>query len=272
MHGKPFLPGRKELIEYAARYGIEVEATAEKPFSTDANIAHMSHESGYLEDPSNRAWHDVYQMTLPICEVGSAVSEFVVGFVDGIPAYVVSSFTDSDMSDVKKWDAVEILDFLNNAGRLRGIPPVDMVENRFVGMKSRGVYESPGMTILYAAHRDLEGICMDRDLMHLRDMLSPKYAELVYNGFWFSPTLEALNTFVDVSQKGVTGEVMVRLETGTVQILGRRSPYSLYDSSIASMEKGGSYDPRDATGFLKIAGLPTKIRALRDRERKNRGK
>jgi argininosuccinate synthase len=272
MHGKPSLPGRKELMEYAQKNGIEIEATLEKPFSTDANIAHMSHESGYLEDPSSRAWRDVYQMTLPICEIGSAVSEFVIGFLDGVPAYVISNFTDSDMNDVQKRNPVEILDLLNNAGRLRGIPPIDMVENRFVGMKSRGVYESPGMTILYAAHRDLEGLCMDRDLMHLRDTLSPKYAELVYNGFWFSPTLEALNAFINVSQKGVTGEVMVRLETGTVQILGRRSPYSLYDASIASMEKGGAYDPRDASGFLKIAGLPTKTRALRDSARKKKGK
>lgn len=271
MHGKPSLPGRKELMAYAARHGIEVEVTQEKPFSTDENIAHMSHEAGVLENPAVRFPSEVYQMTRDLKDALKTPEEFVVGFVDGMPSYIREDFSERDSLNVK-WNPAKLLDCLNEIGKIHAITPLDMVENRFVGMKSRGVYEAPGMTILYEAHRDLEGLCMDRDLMHLRDMLSSKYAELVYNGFWFSPTLEALNAFVDVSQKGVTGEVMVCLETGTVQILGRRSPFSLYDSSLASMEKGGTFDPRDAAGFLKIVGLPTKIQALRDQKLKKRGK
>lgn len=248
---RELMPGRKEAIAYAKKQNIPVSATVEKPFSTDENIAHKSNESGILENPWKESEDYMYKLLVPPEKAPDKAEVITIGFEDGVPTSINS----------RKLDSIELLKKLNEVGGKHGIGLVDMVENRFVGMKSRGVYEAPGATILYAAHRDLEGITMDRDLMHLRDTLSPKYAEIVYNGFWCGRELQALNMLVNASQKGVTGEVKVKLFKGNCSPIARKSPYSLYDESIATMERGGSYNQNDATGFLRIQGLPARVQS-----------
>ncbi|MBI4052978.1 MAG: argininosuccinate synthase [Candidatus Diapherotrites archaeon] len=248
---RDLIPGRKEAIDFAKKHSIPVDASPKKPWSTDPNVAHRSHEAGLLEDPAFEHSSEMYQMTKAMESAPDKPAFVSVGFEDGIPVSV----------NGKKLKPVELLETLNKIGGENGVGVVDMVENRFVGMKSRGVYEAPGATILYAGHRDLEGITMDRGLMHLRDSLIPRYSELVYFGFWCSRELQALNAFVDASQKGVSGEVKLKLFKGSCIPVGRKSPYSLYDESIATMEAGGSYNQDDATGFLKIQGLPLKIQS-----------
>ncbi|MDD5162590.1 MAG: argininosuccinate synthase [Candidatus ainarchaeum sp.] len=243
------IPGRKEAIGYAKKHWIPIVATVKKPWSTDANLAHISHEAGLLEEPWNESTGEMYEIVTPPENAPDNATDLAIEFENGFPIGV----------NGKQIQPVELLEFLNEIGGKNGVGLLDMVENRFVGMKSRGVYESPGMAILYAAHRDLEGITMDRDLMHLRDSLSPKYAELVYYGFWCSRELHALNAFVDASQKGVTGTVKLQLYKGNISIKGRKSPCSLYDENIATMEKGGSFNQDDSTGFLKIKSLPLKV-------------
>lgn len=245
------IPGRKEAIAYAAKHGIPIKATADKPWSTDPNIAHRSHEAGLLEDPMYKPIESMYQLVTTPQKAPDKITKLSIGFEDGIPLNV----------NGKKMESVALLEYLNKAGGENGIGLLDMVENRFVGMKSRGIYESPGMAILYIAHRDLEGLCMDRDLMHLRDSLITRYSELVYYGFWCSREFAALNALVDGSQKGITGEVFLELYKGNCMVVGRKSPYSLYDENIATMEKGGSYNQDDATGFLRIKGLPLRVQA-----------
>ncbi len=248
---RDLIPGRKEAMEYAKKHNIPIEATPDKPWSTDPNIAHRSHESGLLEDPMYKPQDNMYQLITPPEKAPDKVTKLSIGFENGIPVSV----------NGKKMESVELLEHLNKVAGENGIGLLDMVENRFVGMKSRGVYESPGMTVLYAAHRDLEGLCMDRDLMHLRDSIMPHYAELVYYGFWCGRELKALNALIDESQKGVSGEVFLELYKGNCSIVGRKSPYSLYDENIATMEAGGSYNQNDATGFLRIKGLPFRVQA-----------
>ncbi|MAF80014.1 argininosuccinate synthase [bacterium] len=248
---RELIPGRKEAIDYAAKHNIPIDATTKKPWSTDPNIAHRSHEAGLLEDPMYQPLDSMYQLITPPAKAPDAVTKISIGFEAGIPVSV----------DGKKMESVKLLEHLNEVGGKNGVGLLDMVENRFVGMKSRGVYESPAMTILYEAHRDLEGICMDRDLMHLRDSLVSRYSELVYYGFWASRELTALNAFVDNSQKGVTGEVFLELYKGNCKAVGRKSSFSLYDENISTMEGGGSYNQNDATGFLRIAGLPLRVQS-----------
>ncbi|MCX6799284.1 MAG: argininosuccinate synthase [Candidatus Diapherotrites archaeon] len=248
---RALIPGRKEAIEYAKKHGILVSATVEKPYSTDENIAHKSNEAGVLEDPWKESEDYMYKLLVPAEKAPDKPEFITIGFEDGMPVSINS----------KKHSSVELLDKLNEIGGKHGVGLLDMVENRFVGMKSRGVYEAPGATILYAAHRDLEGLTMDRDLMHLRDMLAPRYAELVYYGYWCGREFQALNALVDASQKGVTGEVKVKLYKGSCMPVARKSPYSLYDESIATMERGGSYNQNDATGFLRIQGLPARVQS-----------
>ncbi len=248
---RELIPGRKEAIEYAVKHNIPVKATIEKPWSTDANLAHRSHEAGKLEDPMFKHSSGMLEMTIHPFNAEDKPESISIGFEDGVPTSL----------NGKKIGSVELLEELNKIGGKNGIGLLDMVENRFVGMKSRGVYESPGMTILFRAHRDLEGICMDRDLMHLRDSLIPKYAEIVYYGFWCGREFKALNAFIDESQKGVSGEVFLELYKGNCIVVGRKSAFSLYDENIATMEKGGSYNQDDATGFLRIKGLPLRVQA-----------
>lgn len=250
---RALIPGRKEAIAYAKKHRIPIQATAGKPWSTDPNISHRSHEAGELENPWFRPRELMYQLTTPPEKAPNKPAVVEIGFQKGYPVSLNGA----------KFKPLALLDKLNTLAGRHGIGLTDMVENRFVGMKSRGVYEAPGMTVLYAAHRDLEGLTMDRETMLLRDTLSPKYAQLVYDGFWFSPALDCLNALVEESQKYVTGTVRVELYKGAVRATGRKSPYSLYDEGICTMEAGGTFNQDDSTGFLRIVGLPTKVMAAR---------
>ena len=248
---RALIPGRKEAIAYAAKYNIPVDASLKKPWSTDPNLQHRSHEAGELEDPWYKPRDEMFQLITPPHKAPDKAEELEIGFEKGYPVSL----------NGKKLDAVKLLEQLNEIAGRNGVGICDMVENRFVGMKSRGVYEAPAATVLYECHRDLEGLTMDREVMHLRDSLIPKYAELVYYGFWFHPAKNCLDAFIDESQKNVTGTVRCELYKGSVRVTGRKSPYSLYDANIATMEAGGTYNQDDATGFLRIQGLPTRVMA-----------
>ncbi|MCX7806202.1 MAG: argininosuccinate synthase [Planctomycetota bacterium] len=255
---RALIPGRKEAIEYAAKHGIPVRASADKPWSTDPNIQHRSHEAGELEDPWRKPRDEMFQMTAPPHKAPDRIEEITVDFERGFPVAV----------NGKRMKPVRLLRELNAIAGRNGVGITDMVENRFVGMKSRGVYEAPGATVLFASHRDLEGITMDCRVMHMRDTLMPTYAQLVYDGFWFSPLKECLDAFIEKAQEDVNGTVRLELYKGSVRPTGRKSPNSLYDASIATMEAGGSYNQDDATGFLRIVGLPTRIRTAMASRRK----
>lgn len=249
-------PGRTEMIEYCKSHNINVQASAKKPYSMDRNMLHISYEAGILEDP----WFDP---TVPENKDMFKTTVSPEGAPDK-PAYLELTFEKGDCVaiDGKAMKPSDILRALNKIGGENGIGRVDIVENRFVGMKSRGVYETPGGTILEFAHRNMETITMDRELMHLRDSLIPKYAELIYNGFWYAPEREALQAFVDKSQEKVSGVVRVKLYKGNIACVGRKSPFSLYDENIASMEGVKSdYNQDDATGFIRLQSLRLKERA-----------
>ncbi len=249
-------PGRTEMIEYCKSHNINVQASAKKPYSMDRNMLHISYEAGILEDP----WFD------PTVPENKDMFKTTVSPEDAPdkPVYLELTFEKGDCVaiDGKAMKPSDILRALNKIGGENGIGRVDIVENRFVGMKSRGVYETPGGTILEFAHRNMETITMDRELMHLRDSLIPKYAELIYNGFWYAPEREALQAFVDKSQEKVSGVVRVKLYKGNIACVGRKSPFSLYDENIASMEGVKSdYNQDDATGFIRLQSLRLKERA-----------
>ena len=243
-------PGRQAMIEFCNERKIPVKASSTKPYSSDENVLHISYEAGKLED--------LEVCGVELVEFGMGVSPqqapdkaetVVVAFERGVPVSV----------NGKKLGALEIVQELNKIGGRNGVGRIDMVENRFVGMKSRGVYEAPGMTILYDAHRYVEQLTMDRDLMHLRDRLAPEVAEMVYYGFWYHAKMDALMAFIHDAQKHVTGEVTLKLYKGNIQLAGRKSPNNLYDEGIATMEGGGSYNQTDAEGFLRIQGLPGRV-------------
>jgi argininosuccinate synthase len=248
---RALIPGRKEAIEYAAKHNIPIQASAKKPWSTDPNLQHRSHEAGELEDPWYKPRDEMFQLITPPQKAPDKAEEIEVEFERGYPVGV----------NGKRMGPIKLLETLNVIAGRHGVGICDMVENRFVGMKSRGVYEAPAATVLYECHRDLEGLTMDREVMHIRDMLIPKYAELVYYGFWFHPAKECLDALIEESQKNVTGIVRCELYKGSLRMTGRKSPFSLYDANIATMEAGGSYNQDDATGFLRIAGLPTRVMA-----------
>ena len=248
-------PGRAEMIAYCRRNKIPVEASLKKPYSMDRNLLHISYEAGILEDP----WFD------PTTRANKGMFKLSVSPEDAPdkPEYVELDFVRGNCTAVngKKLSPAGVLIALNKLGGKHGIGRVDLVENRFVGMKSRGVYETPGGTILMQAHRQVESLTMDREVMHLRDSLIPKYAELIYYGFWFAPEREALQALVDESQKHVTGTVRLKLYKGNVITCGRRSKYSLYDMNIASMEGVKSwYNQSDSTGFIRLNGLRLRAR------------
>ncbi len=248
-------PGRAEMIAYAEAHGIPVQASAAKPYSTDRNLLHISFESGILEDP----WFD------PSAESNKGMFVLSVAPEDAPdqPEYVELEFTQGDCTAINgvPVNPLEAMEKLNELGGKHGIGRVDMVENRFVGMKSRGVYETPGGTILFTAHRKMESITMDRDVMHLRDSLISKYASLVYNGFWFAPERLALQALVSESQKNVTGTVRLKLYKGNVIGAGVKSPVSLYNPNIATMEADPTqaYNQNDATGFIRLNALRLKV-------------
>lgn len=243
-------PGRTEMIDFCDVKKIPVKASIEMPYSSDENCLHISYEAGKLEDPAvNGAAVVDFGMTVSPREAPDTVEELTIGFEQGVPV----SIDGQAMSPLRM-----VLTMNERAGR-NGVGRIDIVENRFVGMKSRGVYEAPGMTALYAAHLAMEQLTLDRDLVHLRDRLAPEVAEMVYNGFWFVPKMDALMAFLRETQQPVTGSVTLGLYKGNVAIHGRTSSQSLYDAEIASMEGGGSYDQTDAEGFLRIQGLPGRV-------------
>ncbi len=245
-------PGRSEMIAYCNEKNIPVKVSAKKPYSSDENCLHISYEAGRLEDLMVNGVELVeFGMGVSPQEAPDEVENVTIAFESGVPVKINGS----------KADAFEVVTWLNEIGGRNGIGRLDMVENRFVGMKSRGVYEAPGMTILYEAHRLVEQLTMDRDLMHLRDRLAPETAEMVYYGFWYHAKLDALMAFIRQAQKPVSGEVSLNLYKGNMQVAGRSSPNSLYDEGIATMEGGGSYNQDDAEGFLRIQGLPGRVQA-----------
>jgi argininosuccinate synthase len=255
------LSSRTKLLDFAEKHQIPIakDKRGEAPFSVDANLLHSSSEGKVLEDPNVEAPDYVYQRTISPEDAPDKASEITIGFEKG----------DAVSIDGKKLSPAALLTKLNELGKANGIGRLDLVENRFVGMKSRGIYETPGGTILLAAHRGIESIALDREAAHLKDSLMPRYAELVYYGFWFSPEREMLQALVDKSQELVTGTVRLKLYKGNVSVVGRESPYSLYNQDLVTFEEGAvAYDHRDAAGFIRLNAL--RLRTLGQRSRKNK--
>ena len=247
---RDLFPGRSEMIAYCAEKNIPVKASVDKPYSSDENCLHISYEAGQLEALDVNGVELVeFGMTVSPQQAPDEVEAVTIGFQEGLPREV----------NGQACSPLEIVEQLNQVGGRNGIGRIDMVENRFVGMKSRGVYESPGMTILYQALLLIEQITLDRDLVHLRDRLAPEVAELVYYGYWYTPRMDALLAFIRQATQPVNGEVTLNLYKGNIMVAARSSPNSLYDEGIATMEGGGSYNQDDAEGFLRIQGLPSRV-------------
>ncbi len=251
------LSSRTSLIDYAKKNGIPVPVTLEKPYSCDRNLLHISYEGGILEDPWSEPPENMFEMTVSPQSAPDEPRYVDIDFEKGIPTKI----------DGKELKPSELLDTLNKIGGANGVGRVDLVENRFVGMKSRGVYETPGGTILHVAHRALESLTMDREVMHLRDSLIPKISELIYYGFWYSPEMDMLRAAVEESQKNVTGTVKLKIYKGNLIIAGRRSPYSLYQEDLATFEADSIYNQADATGFIKLNALRLSVQKRIDKKR-----
>jgi argininosuccinate synthase len=247
------------MIAYAQKYGIPIKASTKKPYSEDENLIHISHEAGILEDPAKRCEDDVYSLTLSPKEAKDEETLLTFEFKDGIP---VSVTNEQDKTVVT--DPLEMILYLNKIGHDNAIGRVDMVENRYIGIKSRGVYETPGCEILWKAHHNLEGITMDKEVMHLRDSLMPHYATLIYNGYWGAPEFAMLTAAFEQSQKQVTGTSKVVLYKGNVIFAGVSSPVSLYNEALGSMDKAGGYQPVDCKGFININAIRLMASAKRD--------
>ncbi len=246
------LNSREALVNYAVAHGIPVPVTREKPYSTDRNLFHVSYESGILEDPWLEPDAKMFQMTRAPEEAPDRPQYLEIDYEQGNPVRV----------DGQPMSPAQLLAHLNRIGGEHGIGRVDMVENRFVGMKNRGVYETPGGTILHIAHRAMESITLDREVMHLRDSLIPRYAEMIYYGFWFSPERELLQKFIDESQQNVTGTVRLKLYKGNCMVVGRKSPRSLYHEGFATFGADDVYRQKDAEGFIRLNALRLRIRSL----------
>jgi len=242
---------REDAIDYAAQHNVPISQTTTKIYRRDRNIWHISHEGGALEDPANAAPDDVWMLTKSPKEAPDKAAEVTIGFDQGRPVSV----------NGEKLSAVALLEKLNAIGAEHGIGRIDLVENRFVGMKSRGCYETPGGTLIMAAHKELEALTLDRNMAHYKEKLALDYAEMVYNGLWFTPLRESLDAFFTEASKTTTGDVTLRLYKGTLQPVSRKSPYSLYSLNIASFTMGADYDQRDARGFINLVGLPIQVRA-----------
>lgn len=251
------LRSRSDMMAYAERHGIPVPTSPERPYSTDRNLFHISYEGGILEDPWTEPPEKMFQLTVAPEQAPDYPTHVEIDFEGGDPVAV----------DGERLGPVALLERLNRLGGANGIGRVDLVENRYVGMKSRGVYETPGGTILHAAHRAVESITLDREVLHLRDSLAPRYAEMVYSGYWYTPEREALQAFMDEAQRDVTGTVRLKLYKGSVTVTGRRSPRSLYRPDFATFEGDQVYRQRDAEGFIRLNALRLRIRALRERTR-----
>ncbi|MEE8302475.1 MAG: argininosuccinate synthase [Candidatus Tectomicrobia bacterium] len=248
------LNSRESLMAYARQYGIPVPTTASKPYSIDRNLLHTSYEGGILEDPWQEPPEDMFTMSVAPEQAPDAPTYVELDFEVGVPVRINGT----------AYSPATLLESLNGMAGANGIGRVDMVENRFVGMKSRGVYETPGGTVLHIAHRALESITLDREVMHLRDSLIPKYAQLVYNGFWFSPERTMLQAAIDEAQRDATGTVRLKLYKGNCIVVGRKSPHSLYRDDYATFEADQVYNQYDAEGFIRLNGLRLKLRAQRD--------
>ncbi|MBI1356123.1 MAG: argininosuccinate synthase [Acidobacteria bacterium] len=242
---------REDAIDYAAKHNIPIQQSKAKIYSRDRNLWHISHEGAELEDPANAPSDGVWMLSVDPKEAPAEPAYVTIGFEAGTPVSV----------DGEKLSPATIVERLNTIGGAHGIGRIDLVENRFVGMKSRGCYETPGGTILMFAHSELESLCLDRATLHFKQKVALDYAELVYDGKWFTPLREALDAFVSKTQEYVTGEVKVRLHQGRLDVMSRVSPYSLYSHSIASFTMGADYDQKDAAGFINLTGLPIRVAA-----------
>lgn len=245
---------REDAIDYAMMHEIPVRASRENIYSRDRNLWHFSHEGGILEDPWQEPPAEIFGISVSPEDAPDSPQEVTISFDEGWPVAV----------DGQNLPAVDLVNALNDIGGRHGIGRIDLVENRLVGMKSRGVYEQPGATILATAHKELESITLDRQTLHYKDLVAQRYAELVYDGLWFTPLREALDAFVGVTQRHVTGDVKLKLYKGNCIIAGRKSPYSLYSETFATFGASAQYDHADAAGFINLFGLPLKITALRD--------
>jgi argininosuccinate synthase len=250
------LKSREDCLDYAEAHGIPVAASRAHIHSRDRNLWHLSHEGGELEDPANPPLETTWQLTVSPQEAPDLQEQVTIGFEQGTPVSV----------NGRKLDPVSLVGLLNEIGGRNAIGRVDLVENRFVGIKSRGCYETPGGTLLVAAHRELEALCLDREVMHFKQRVALHYAELVYYGLWFTPLRPALDAFVAATQEEVTGTVALRLYKGNVSVAARRSEHSLYCTDLAAFTMGDGYDQKDAAGFIRILGLPARSRALAKRE------
>src|SRR5450432_3243239 len=242
---------REDAIEYAAKHKVPISQTTKKIYSRDRNIWHISHEGGALEDPKNAAPEEIWMLTRSPQDAPAKPEDVTIGFKAGTPVSI----------NGKRMSAVALLEELNRIGAAHGVGRIDLVENRFVGMKSRGCYETPGGTLIMAAHRELESLTLDKNTLHYKQQLALDYAEMVYNGLWFTPLREALDAFFETTAQSTTGEITLRLYKGNIEPVSRKSDYSLYSLDIASFTMGASYDQKDALGFINLIGLPMKVRA-----------
>jgi len=251
--------GRTDLIKYAQKEGIPIDVTLKKPYSTDENLMHISYESGILEDISIGPKSDMFKLTVSPKNAPNKETNICIEFEKGVPINVTEL-----SNNIKVKGSLELFNYLNELGGKNGIGRIDIVENRFVGIKSRGVYETPAGTILFKAHQDLEGITVDKEVMHLKELLAPMVAKLIYNGFWYTPEMDVLMAAIEKSQENVSGKVYLKLYKGNVIITGRESEYSLYNEALSSMDEEGCYNQKDAGGFIKIIGLRHKSLGAKD--------
>ncbi len=254
------LKSRSDLVAYARRHNIPVPVTPEKPYSSDRNLFHMSFEGGVLEDPWREPPEGMFALTVSPEKAPDRPTYLEIEFTEGLPVGV----------NGRRLAPAKLLAVLNEIGGKNGIGRVDMVENRYVGIKSRGVYETPGGTILQIAHRAVESITMDREVMHLRDGLIPRFAELVYYGYWYAPEMEVLQRTIDETQKTVTGTARLKLYKGNCTVVGRKSPAPLYDPAVATFEADRVYQQRDAEGFIRLSALRLRLRALQQQRGKRK--
>lgn len=252
------IKSRNDAIDYAKKRNIPVPVTKAKPYSSDANLWHISYEGGILENLENEYDDSMFQMTVSPKEAPNKPTYVKINFVKGIPIAI----------NGKKFKPVELIKKLNKVAGENAIGRIDIVENRLVGMKSRGVYEAPGATVLYFAHNELETLTLDRDISHYKELLSHKYAELAYNGIWFAPIREALDAFINVTQKYVTGSITLSLYKGNIKVVARKAHQPLYWEELATFDKDEVYNQKDAEGFINLFGLPTKVQALLRKEYK----
>ena len=251
------LTSREAAVDYAKKHKIPVDQTKKKIYSRDRNLWHISHEGADLEDPANEPKDDLFVISRPVSKTPDKPDYVTIGFFEGIPIKYNGKLT----------SGVKLIEALNELGGKHGVGQADLVENRLVGIKSRGVYETPGGTILMTAHSALETLVLDRETSHYKQQIALKYAELVYYGLWFSPLREALDAFVDVTQRNVTGEIRMKLFKGRCTLAGIKSPNSLYQTDLASFKMGAEYDPTDANGFIRLFGLPAKVAAIVNRKK-----